>query len=119
MKNLMKEKFMNNREKYAEIAKRRMQDLQKNFFEGQISAENPSYHRLAQNVTRVHKICTYVWGNNTNGTLGLACNSEERMFVPIPEKLPIGFVKVRTGNKHSIAIDQHGILHTWGDNKFG
>lgn len=59
----------------------------------------------------------YSFGHNTFGQLGN--NSNEHSSLPVKVGSKSDWVKVRTGNYHSLAIDSSGSLWSWGLNSHG
>lgn len=59
------------------------------------------------------------WGNNQYGQLGDGTNVDKYIInkVEIPEE--IKFNKIMAGYGHSLAIDEHGNLWSWGNNQYG
>lgn len=59
----------------------------------------------------------YTWGRNTYGQLGRLSSSDAH----IPERITDleGIISVAAGSEHSMALDKHGQLWTWGWNEHG
>jgi hypothetical protein len=94
------------------------------YFITQIHAGGHSYGYSAA-VTGKHKIINspnntvngeaYVWGNNTNGQLGLGNQDQKNCW--FPRLLPIKDIKtIAVGGDHTIILQQDGTLWSCGSN---
>ncbi|BDR54015.1 hypothetical protein KIMH_01260 [Bombiscardovia apis] len=67
----------------------------------------------------------YAWGSNYSGQLGTAANAGTQTPNPIPVKVTGGslpadaITSISADNNYSMALDNQGHVHTWGDNKYG
>mmetsp|Transcript_40047 Transcript_40047/g.61242 ORF Transcript_40047/g.61242 Transcript_40047/m.61242 type:complete len:138 (+) Transcript_40047:178-591(+) len=61
-------------------------------------------------------INAYMFGDNREGKCGIG---SEETFITRPSYLFAKFKRIVSGFHHSMAIDHHRVLYSWGRNKFG
>lgn len=59
---------------------------------------------------------TFMFGYNKQGI----CGQHQYDFIEDPAEIKIGqFVSINCGYHHTMGIDHHGVLYSWGRNKCG
>jgi alpha-tubulin suppressor-like RCC1 family protein len=56
----------------------------------------------------------WAWGNNADGELGVAGLVSGQTNSPVQSMLPTQIVAIAAGDSHSVALDKHGAVWTWG-----
>ena len=61
----------------------------------------------------------YTWGRGDNGELGLSDVNETPDPMVCVKLLNVGVVKIACGGHHTLALDAHGRVYSWGLNNHG